>query len=431
MNIWMVNHYANHPSFPGGTRHYELARRLVDRGFDVSIICSSFHHKTHKPAREFRGALLVEDADGVQYVWVRARFAYSTNGLGRMLNMAEFAAQVRRLGGTRFRRSAAWPDVIIGSSPDLLTARAALGLARRFGVPYVLEIRDLWPESLVEVGGFKAKHPLVRALEVLEKHLYRRADRIISLMPEAWRRIEDVGVSRDKVVWISNGASASSHANTVQAAEKHDGFRLVYLGAFGRANVLDDLLSAAKLLGVDQPGIQIALVGDGTEKERLQKRVATERIENVVFEKPVPKGEVPKLLAGADATVALLEDSPLYRYGISLNKLFDYMAAGKPVLLAGHVAHDYVELAGCGITVAPRSPEAIAEGVRMLARMSDDERESMGSKGREYLRKHHDWDLLVARLADILHELTSPHSPTTVASQCGPPGLKGTKVRLP
>jgi len=411
MNVWMINHYANHPSFPGGTRHYELARRLMDQGFDVSIVCSSFHHKTHAPARAFRGACRIEQANGVRYAWVRSRLAYSTNGLGRMLNMAEFAVQAWRLGRTRFHRGLPVPDVIVGSSPDLLTARAALALAKRFGAPFILEIRDLWPESLVEVGGFRASHPLVRVLEVLEKRLYQRAERIISLMPEAWRRVEDVGVSREKVVWISNGASASRHAAAAQSAASDEGFRLVYLGAFGRANVLDDLLSAAKLLRADCPRVRIALVGDGTEKKRLQERVVAEQITNVVFEKPIPKDDVPELLAGADATVALLEDSPLYRYGISLNKLFDYMAAGKPVLLAGRVAHNYVELAECGITVAPRSPEAIAEGVRVLARMSGEQRASMGSKGREHLRKHHDWDVLAARLADVLRAVVSPDEP--------------------
>lgn len=411
MNVWMINHYANHPSFPGGTRHYELARRLVDQGFDVSIVCSSFHHKTHMPARQLRKSFLIEDVNGVRYVWVRSRLAYSTNGLSRMLNMAEFATQTWRLGRTRFRRSAQRPDVIIGSSPDLLTARAALALARRFDTPFILEIRDLWPESLVEVGGFRASHPLVRALEVLEKRLYRRANRIVSLLPEAWRRIDDVGVSKEKVVWISNGASASRHAGAVQPVAAEEGFRLVYLGAFGRANVLDDLLSAAKLLRSDLPTVRITLVGDGTESKRLQERVVAEQITNVVFEKPIPKDDVPGLLAGADATVALLEDSPLYRYGISLNKLFDYMAAGKPVLLAGKVAHNYVDLAGCGVTVAPRSPEAIAEGVRVLARMSGEQRASMGSRGREHLRKYHDWDVLAARLADVLRAAVSPDEP--------------------
>jgi len=407
MNVWMINHYANHPSFPGGTRHYELARRLVDRGFDVSIICSSFHHKTHAPARKLRHSFLIEDVNGVRYVWVRSRLGYSANGLSRMLNMAEFAFHTWRLGRSRFGRSVDRPDVIIGSSPDLLAARAAWGLAKRFRVPYVLEIRDLWPESLVEVGGFKAGHPLVRVLGVLERKLYRRADRIISLMPEAWRRIEDVGISRQKVTWISNGASVLSHANIPRIKPNDERFRLVYLGAFGRANVLDDLLSAAKLLRRDSSDIQIALVGDGTEKERLQQRVAAEGITNVSFEGPIPKGEVPKLLAAADAVVALLEDSPLYRYGISLNKLFDYMAAGRPVLLAGRVAHNYVDLAECGITVPPRSPDAIADGTRRLARMSVEERDCMGSRGQEYLRKHHDWDVLAARLADVLEEVLS------------------------
>ena len=407
-SIWIINHYANHPSLPGGTRHYELARRLVDRGFDISIICCAFHHAIHAHARSFRNPFLVEETNGVRYLWMRSRITYSGNGLRRMLNMAEFAVQTWRLGRTRFRQAAARPDVIIGSSPDLLTARVAENLAKHFDVPYILEVRDLWPESLVEIGGFKPSHPLVKALELLEKHLYQRAERIISLMPEAWRRIEDMGGSPKKVMWISNGASVSTHLRVSQTTAKmHDEFRLMYVGAFGRANVLDDLLTAAKLLRTDLPNAQIVMVGDGTERARLQERARAEGLTNVAFEKPVPKDKVPGLLARGDAVVALLEDSPLYRYGISLNKLFDYMAAGKPVLFAGSVAHNYVDIAGCGVTVAPRSPRAIAEGIRALARMSEEERKAMGWRGREYLLKHHDWDVLATRLAKLLQTTTS------------------------
>lgn len=403
--VWIFNHYAITPDLPGGARHYELARRLTQKGFDVSIITSAFHHATHASVRSFRNSYRIEVTDGVRFVWLRSRTAYSGNGFARMLNMVEFALQSWRLGRKQFGRSVPTPDLILGSSPDLLAATAARVLSQHFAVPYVLEIRDLWPESLVEIGGFRASHPLVRLLEIAEKSLYRHADRIISLMPEAWMRIEEFGVPRDKVTWISNGASSSAFADTPGVAARGDRFRLLYLGAHGRANVLDDLLTAAKLIAADHPQVEIALVGDGTEKKRLESRVATENITNIVLEPSVPSCEVPEVLAEADAAVVLLEDSPLYRYGISLRKLFDYMAAGKPVLLAGRVAHDYVALAGCGVTVAPRSPEAIADGIRSLADMSPIERTNMGLKGREYLRMNHDWNVLGDRLARLLEQV--------------------------
>lgn len=409
MNVWIINHYANRPTMPGGTRHYELARRLATHGLDVSIIASGFHHKTKTDIERMDLSHDVEIIDGVRFLWIQARIRYKGNSVARMLNMLEFAFRVWWRGRRCFKSRLPKPDVIVGSTPHLLAAMSAGLLGRRFDTRFVLEIRDLWPESLVAVGGYPKWHPLVLTLRFVERWLYRRADHIVSLLPEAWRYLATKRVNRDRITWISNGASAVLPPHTGSPSIEETGsFRAMYIGAHGRANVLDDLLSAAAILQERGADIRMILIGDGPVKLQLVERTRREGLSNVEFRDPIPKTEVPAALHEADVAIALLDDTPLYEYGISLNKLFDYFAAGKPVLLGGRVAHDYVAIANAGVTVAPRCPECIADGLCKLSMLSPADQAAMGERGRVYLREYHDWDVLAERLRRVVMNEAAP-----------------------
>jgi glycosyltransferase involved in cell wall biosynthesis len=402
-SVWIINHYAGIPTMPGATRHYELARRLVSHGFDVSIVASEFHRKSRSYIGREDSRHGVSMIDGVRFLWIPARIRHKGNSIARMLNMLEFAFRTWRRGRRCFGRQLPQPDVIIGSTPHLLTALAASLLCRRLDARFVLEIRDLWPESLVAVGGYPRWHPLVFCLRPVATWLYRRADHIVSLLPDAWRHLVVKCVKRDGITWIPNGASAAlPSVATSSPKDTNKVFRAIYIGSIGRANVLDDLLSAASILLKRSADIQIVIIGDGPRKRPLVQRAREEGLTNVEFRNLIPKTMVPAALDEADAAIALLEDTPLYEYGISLNKLFDYFAAGKPVLFGGRVAHNYLDMAGAGITVAPRCPECIADGLAQLANLSRAERVAMGERGRAYLRTHHDWDVLASRLIDLL-----------------------------
>jgi len=402
-SVWILNHYANIPEHPAPTRHHDLARRLLDRGFAVTVVASSFSRVPSALPVAGTERLIGGDVDGVRWVWLRSNSQTRGNDATRVRNMLEFAVRLGRDGRSCFRGEAPRPDVIVGSSPHLFTALVGWRLARRFRVPFVMEVRDLWPETFVGFGFWSARHPIVRVLRRLERFLYRRADRIVVLMPEAWRYITRLaGVAEEKVVWIPNGACVG--ADEIGGADSGPRpFTVLYMGAHGRANVLDDLLTAARLLQDRGSDVRFELVGGGKEKERLLERARGLALRNLEFRDPVPRTEVEATLSQADALVALLEDTPLYQYGISLNKLFDYMAAGKPVVLAGNAAHNYVELAGCGVTVPPRDPEALARAIADLAAMPGEARRTMGARGRAYVREHHDWDLLADRLAGVLN----------------------------
>ncbi len=404
MRIWIVHQNAYAPPESAGTRHFELARRLIARGHDVLIVATSFYHKSKVETRLYDGESWARETIlGVPYLWIKTP-AYGNGALGRMWNWAVFMARIWR--GTGLSEQAP-PDVVVGSSPPLTSAFAARGLARKLRVPFVLEVRDLWPLTLLEVGGHSPRHPVIRGLAAMERSLYRSADRIISLLPAAEEWIRTVAPKAAPVTWIPNGVDLE--AMYVSAASTGDAtFDVVYAGAHGRANGLASIVDAAALMSgetdADGREIRFHFFGDGPEKGELKARAVRERVTNVHFHDPVPKTDIPGILAEADAFVVTLKHSPLYKYGMSLNKLFEYLAAGRPIVFGGDAVNDPVAEAGAGISVAPEDPRALAEAVRTLAALSGAERQAMCERGRVYARAHHDFDLLAVRFETVLEE---------------------------
>ena len=393
MRIWMINHYAE----PYGRQH-NLAGELIRRGHRVVIFASSFDHRTRQENRLAPGEKVKrEDIDGVPYVWLRTP-PYPGNTSARVWNMAVFAGRIWRVGkAAGFER----PDVIIGSSPHLFAALAAQRLAARFRVPFVLEVRDLWPQSLVDLANVSARHPVVRGLEKMERYLYRRAARIISLLPGAVDHMVEKGADRERVVWIPNGINTDLVPPPEPPA--NDGvFTVMYAGAHGLANALDYVLDAAAVLQQEDLDrrILIRFIGDGPEKSRLQEVAAQRELTNVRFDGPVPRNRVYDLLREADAFVMPLKHSPVFRWGVSPNKLFDYLATARPVIFSVNSPINPVAEAQAGLTVPPENPLALAEAIKELLYMSPEKRWEMGLRGREYVERYHSF----ARLADKLEK---------------------------
>ncbi|MEM0488466.1 MAG: glycosyltransferase family 4 protein [Candidatus Bathyarchaeia archaeon] len=403
MNIWIFNQYAVTPDLPGGTRHYDLGQELARRGHHVVIIATSFHHHMHKETRLKPGERWkIENVNGVKFVWLRTP-SYWRNDWRRVWNMLVFALRAWRFGQKlpKLAPEVGRPEVVIGSSPHLLIPLAAYWVARHYRVPFVMEVRDLWPQTIIDMGKLSATHPIIKVLQALERFLYRQAKLIITVLPQAHKYITALGIPQERIFWIPNGVDLSRFGNLEPPSAVAEIFKVMYLGAHGQANALDVLIHAAKV--VQDRGfaeIRFILVGEGPEKPRLMALAQELRLANVEFREPVPKNEVPTLLHTADATIFILHDITLYKYGISLNKLFDYLAAGKPVVIAGKPANNPVEEARCGLTVPPREPQALAEAVIKLYQMPREEREAMGRRGREYVEKHHN----ITRLAEHLEK---------------------------
>lgn len=410
MNIWIFNHYAITPDMPGGTRHYDLGRELVKRGHRVVIFASSFHHYLHREMRLKAGEQWkVEDVDGVTFVWVRTP-SYWQNDRGRMRNMVVFMLRAWWLGQKlpKLAPEIGKPDVIIGSSPHLLTPLAAYRVAQRHRAKFIMEVRDLWPQTIIDMGGLSAHHPITKALQMLERFLYHRAERITTLLPLAYEYITGCGIPREKIVWIPNGIDLSRFDSAAMPAMSHEGFRVMYLGAHGQANALDVLLHAARVIqDHSYREIKFVLIGDGPEKPKLKKLAEKLKLHNVEFRDPVPKGEIPRVLQEGDAFVFNLERAEVFRYGVSSNKLFDYLAAARPVIFSVHSSNNPVEEAQCGLTVPPRDPHALANAVIKLYQMPQEEREAMGRRGREYVEKYHAIPVLAEELIQCLESAQS------------------------
>lgn len=402
--VWVVNHYAQEPTSPGGTRHYSLARHLVEYGWTATVLAASTELNTSRQRLLGLRLLREETHGGIPFCWFRAP-TYSSNGAGRLANMLAFAAHVV-LAPALHRR--ATPDAVIGSSVHPFAAWAGLRLARRHRVPFIFEVRDLWPQTLVDMGAVREGSPLVWLLRKLEQHLYRAAARIVVLMPRADEYICRLGIPREKIVWIPNGVELSE-VEPIPRPPNGSVFSLMYFGAHGRANGLDNILAAMAQLRDMHTNVRVSLrlVGDGPLKPSLIEQAKRLGLDNVFFEPPVAKAAIPTLAAEADAFVVNLVDLPIYRYGMSLNKLFDYLAAGRPVVFAGASINNPVAEAQAGISVPPGDPDALAGAIAKMAMMPPTERLEMGRSAYAFVKAHHDFRILARRLADCLDSAVS------------------------
>jgi len=403
MNIWIFNHYALTPDLPGGTRHFDFAKELTNRGHKVIIFASSFHYSLLKETKKYdKNKFILEIYDNVNFIWIKT-FPYKKNDWKRVLNMLSYSYRSYKVAKNYEKISIDKPDIIIGSSVHLFAVYTAYKLSKFFKVPFVMEVRDLWPQTLIDMGISKW-HPFIILLGILEKFLYKQAKRIITLLPKAKDYITSLGVSEDKIVWIPNGVYINRFSNNRLKNKNTKKFIVTYAGAIGKANNLDVLIEAAKILK-DVRDIEFIIVGDGPERKKLEKKVFELGLNNVQFKGSVSKNEVLFYLCNSDILYFNLKKSPVFKYGISSNKLFDYLASGKPVIFAASAGNNPVADARAGITIPPENPEALAEAILKLYRMPKEERQEMGERGRKYVEKYYSIPKLVDKLEKVLYEV--------------------------
>ncbi len=402
MKILLINHYAFPPSQPGGTRHHALAKALTALGHQPVIVAAAFDHITRTDRLAPGEASRRELHDGVPYVWLRTPGYQGSGGAARLWNMLAFARAVEHQLAPMLDGR---PEVTVGSSPHLFGAQAALRLARRMKVPFVLEIRDVWPQSLIDVMGVSRWHPLVWIMERIERELYREADHIVTLLPGIGPRVAERGGDPAAITWVSNGVDLGL-VPPVAEPEEGAAFTFMYAGSHGRTNALDVMVDAAALLRrrrLPRP-VQLVLLGTGPEKPRLQARARDEGLTDLHFLPPVPKQEVYRTLARADAFWVSSHDTSLWQHGISFNKLYDFMAMGRPTVIGLDCPNNPIAEAGCGITVRPGDAEAMAAGMEQLMALAPEARRAMGRRGRAYVEAHFDARILAARFETALRE---------------------------
>ncbi len=385
--VLVLNQFALPATHGGGTRHVELFGKLDH--WDASVIAGNRHYFDQRPVK----------ADGILTTVPVTR--YRGNGIGRVVNWASYSIGALAVGLVRRGTT-----IVYGSSPHLGAGLAGLIVATVRRRPFVLEVRDLWPQILAEAGTLDEKSRVYRVLKSLERLLYRRADRIVVLAEGSGKAIQREGIDPSKIVFVPNGADPSDFdvaedRATLRRRFGFDHFTVVYTGAHGPANGLELALEAARTIATDD--VVVALVGDGVSKADLVADAERLGLTNVRFIDPIPKSEIPSLLHAADAGLHCLADVELFKTGVSPNKLYDYMAAGLPVITntGGDIAA-MVDRAGSGVAVPSTG---IADGIRRIVDASVQERAEMGRNGRAYMHAERSRTAMARRLEDLLDEL--------------------------
>jgi glycosyltransferase involved in cell wall biosynthesis len=386
---------------PGGTRHHELSRYLAERGHRVTVIASTVSYLTGKAEASER---VEEDVPGGGKVTVLRARTYSAlhrSFVHRVFSFFSFMASSFLLG-----LKVEQVDLVWGTSPPIFQGVTAWLLARLKRAPFLFEVRDLWPAFAIQVGVLR--NPLLIRLSLwLERFLYRRAERVMVNSPGFTEHVRGRGASR--VELVPNGVDVQMfdpHASGIAFRQEHglEGrFVALYAGAHGLSNDLGVLLQAAQRLR-ERPEISLALLGDGKEKPALMAQAAELGLTNLHFLPPVPKAEMAQALAAADACIAILKPIPLYGT-VYPNKVFDYMAAGRPVILAiDGVIRQVVEQAQGGLFAPPGDAEALAQTILRLADDPQQARE-MGLNARSYVEAHFDRAILARHLAEIVEQM--------------------------
>ncbi|MBI1374437.1 MAG: glycosyltransferase [Phycisphaera sp.] len=410
MRILYVSQYFPPEVCAPAARVYDLSRQWVRQGHDVTVLTAFAHHPTGVKAKADRWTLTrrerVDDIDVVR------TYVYATPNEGvvrRMMSYASFMTSAGVIGAAR----AARPDVVIATSPQLLTGVAGWALAKRFGVPFVFEVRDLWPESILAVDAMR-DNAVIRGLKRVAAFLYRRSDAIVTVGDGYRRQLGELyGVPADKVRVIPNGVdpelfTPGDRDNDVRRAMGWGDKRVaMYIGTIGMAHGLETVLDAAAQLRDRRADIVLALVGEGADKARLKQCAAERGLNNVCFVDLQPKQRIPAYYAACDVGLVCLRDAELFRHVLP-SKLFEYMAMARPVLInVDGDARRLVESAGAGLFVEPNDAAALAG---TIARCVDDAPglERMGAAGRACATERYTRPAQATQYIELLRSLVDP-----------------------
>lgn len=388
MKILLLNQAFVSPEEPGHTRHFEMAKFLQARGHELVIVASDLNYQTGRRTAERRGLFAEQNIDGVR---VLRSYIYPALHRSYFWRIISFFSFMFSSVWTALRVRDA--DLIMGTTPPIFQAVSAWFVAMVRRKPFLLEVRDLWPEFGVGMGVLT--NPLVIALaRWLEKFLYARATHILVNSPAYKNYMLAKGLPENKVTYIAYGTDvdmfnpAVAGSSIRKALNLEDKFVVLYAGALGQANDIDTLLRAAKRLNGDDR-IRFVLFGDGKERARLQAEAERMKLTNVLFAGVRAKKEMPIVVAASDVCLAILQDIPMFRTTYP-NKVFDYMAAGRPtVLVIDGVSRELIESSDGGVFVQPGDDAMLAEKILELSKDSKHVQQ-MGRNAREYLVKHLD-----------------------------------------
>ncbi len=414
-NVWLLNHYGATMLYQQGGRHYWMAKELLKNGYHPVIFCANVVHNS-KDTIEIDGVYRVEKQDGIIFVIVKTP-PYTGNGVSRIRNMLGFYRNVKIAMRKYRKEKKVKPDVILASHVHPLTCVAGIQIGKAWRVPCIVEIRDLWPAELIAIGAMKERSLAASLLYRLEKYLYQKADAVVFTMEGGAQYISDKKWDKDhggmidlnKIYYINNGVDIHRFDDNaarfpMRDEDLDDGhFNLVYTGSIRRVNQIDTLLDTAKELR-DEPQIQILIWGAGDYVDGIKKRIREEKITNVKYKGVVKKQEIPGILIQSDVNVVHWQNMDVLKYGCSYNKLFEYLAAGKPIFSTVHMGYSILKNRNCGMETEGYEPEEFAEDIKKLYHMTQEQHEVLGRNARETAEQF-DFVVLTDKLIQIIEDL--------------------------
>lgn len=424
-NIWIVNQYAMPPSKEVRVRNNKMAEHLIRNGYNVLIISGSvLHNMAEKLISDDGPKFVLKEYGVLKFAHLKIN-SYTGNGFKRILAIVQFQIKLRKYAKRIAKESGITPDVIIVDSAPL-PFYMGYRVSRLFKAVYVKEVRDLWPASLVEYGFVKEGSLFARFLYRLERKQYEKADHLVFSMEGGADYIVDKGwdlehggeIDLRKVHHINNGIDLHEFDinKSVYLKEYSHYFsdtcvNFVYAGSVRHANQLDTFLTAFDRVVNEGHNVRFVIVGDGDQRKILEEKYKSNP--SISFIGSVDKRFVPSILVQADVCVMCYRQTRLTRYGGSQNKLFEYMAAGKPVLsLLRSSKYDLIELANAGISIDDQSYAQIRDGILHFLDMSADEREAMGARGRK-MAESFDFEILTNMLISILEDVDQNETANT------------------
>jgi glycosyltransferase involved in cell wall biosynthesis len=391
-------------------RVFELSRRWVKNGDKVTVLTGFPNHPTGIIPAEYRGyRFLEEEKEGIRVVRTYIFAAPNKGFFKRVLSYVSFMCSAIVQGTRKVGKQ----DLLIATSPQFFVGIAGLIISRLKGVPFVFEVRDLWPESIVQLGQLKNK-TIIRFLEWIEMTLYRKAAHIVGVADSTVKILTERGVPAEKISIIKNGVDLelfTMRSDTEALKRKHGyqgKFIVSYIGTHGLSHALDKVLDAAELLRNERE-ILFLLVGEGAEKEHLKRKAASLNLKNVEFLDQIGKKQLPEYYALSDIVLVTLRDLPLFRSVIP-SKIFEIMAMGRPIIISvDGESRKLVEQAQAGIFCQPENPQEMKEKILYL-KTRPAQRLELGRNGRRFVEEHFDRNKLADRYQELLHRILAEHS---------------------
>ena len=398
--VWYLCKYAAFPEARlGGTRGFMLMREMVRMGHRVVMVTSDSNHLTVPP--RFDGRRLKRVIDGVDVIWLKTLKFQTAKSFRRILSWLHFEWNLWRMPLRDLPR----PDVIIVSSLSLLTIFNGLRLRQRYGCRLIFEVRDIWPLTIIEEGGFSPRNPFVMGLRWIEKLAYRRADAIVGTMPNLGRHVAESVARHPPVFCIPMGVDPDMLDNAVPAPPEWiqtylppGKFIVCHAGTIGITNALETLFECARNMKA-HTDVHFLIVGEGDLRPEYQAECAD--LSNVTFTGPVPKDMVQSVLGHCDLLYFSVHPSKVWKYGLSLNKVIDYMLAGKPVVASYTGYPTMVDEAGAGTAVPAGDAPALKAEILRLKALPEAERAELGERGRRWLLQNRGFRQLASAYLDL------------------------------